>query len=52
MAYVIYLICCAMNSVFMHHLGISTSQWEYWASLVLIIVSWICGREYENERRK
>ena len=52
MAYVIYLICVAMNSVLMHHLDISTAQWEYWVSLTLIIASWICGREYEEKRKK
>ena len=52
MAYVIYLICCAMNGVFMHHLGISAGQWEFWASTTLIIVSWICGREYECKRNE
>ena len=52
MAYVIYLTCCAMNSVLMNSLGVSMSQWEYWISLALIIASWIGGREYEDKRKK
>ena len=51
MAYVIYLICVAMNGVLMSHLGLSLERWEYWVSLTLIIVSWISGREYEEKRR-
>ena len=50
MAYVIYLICCGMNGVLMSHLGLSLGRWEYWVSMTLIIVSWICGREYENKK--
>jgi hypothetical protein len=49
MAYFIYLVCVAMNSVLMHHLDISITQWEHWASLTLIIISWICGREHQNK---
>lgn len=52
MAYVIYLICVGMNSVLMHHLDISIIQWEYWASLTLIVIVWICGREYESKYNK
>ena len=48
MAYVIYLICVGMNSVLLHHLGLSVAQWEYWLSITLIIVAWICGREYKK----
>lgn len=50
MAYVIYLICVAMNSALMSHLGLSIDRWEYWVSITLIIVSWICGREYESNK--
>lgn len=46
MAYVIYLICCGIHGVLMYHLDISWTQWEYWALYALIIVSWICGREW------
>lgn len=50
MAYMIYLICISMNSVLMHHLDISMTQWEFWVSLTLIIVAWMCGREYEYKQ--
>jgi len=52
MAYVIYLICCAIYGVLMSHLNLSIWQWEYWIGLALIVVSWICGREYEDKRKK
>ena len=52
MAVVIYFICCAINSVLMHHLGISINQLEWWASTTLILVSWICGNEYSKKYNK
>ena len=51
MAYTIYLICVAMNSVLMSHLDISLTQWEYWVSLTLMVVSWMCGTEYGNKHK-
>ena len=51
MEYTIYLICVAMNSVLMSHLGISLTQWEYWVFLTLMVVSWMCGIEYGNKHK-
>ena len=52
MAYIIFLICGSMNGVLMSHLDISIASWEYWISLTIVIASWICGREYEDKRKK
>jgi len=52
MEYIIYLFCVSFNSVLMHCLGISLGDWEYWISLGLIITAFICGREYEDKRKK
>ena len=52
MAYVIYLICVGMNSVLMHHLDMSIIQWEYWASLTLMVIAYICGTENKSRYNK
>lgn len=52
MAYVIYLICCAMHGVLMSHMNISMGQLEYWLSLILIIASFVCGAEYADKRKR
>ena len=52
MAYVIYLICCAMHGVLMSHMNVSLGQWEYWVAFALMAISYICGREYENKHEQ
>jgi hypothetical protein len=52
MAFIIYLICCAMHGVLMSHMNVSLGQWEYWVAFALIAISFICGREYENKHKQ
>ena len=52
MEYIIYLLCLSFNSVLLRHFGVSFGDWEWWVSVGLMITAFICGREYENKRRK
>lgn len=51
MAYVIYLICCAIHGVMMAHLDVSIVSLEYWISFSTIIAAWMCGRTYEKTQQ-
>ena len=45
-AYIIFLICCAVNGAMLAHNNVNILSWEYWVCTLIPIVAWVCGRAH------